>query len=236
MEVLEEIRSVVNSTNFDDIIWGSDLNWDPSRKTQFSKKFNMFKEELGLSSLWENFPVPYTHMHTDNVSKSVLDHFLLSPRLLPMVIDCGIVERGDNLSRHCPIWVKLNLESLPSKKNAQKWIPRRPDWKKASPEDKECFKGMLSEKLYQLSLSACEDEAFFCDDVHCKDTTHSESRDILVTDILTAVIETSFVALPVSGGCWVKEGISGVGVPGWNGEVKRLKGDSLYWVRICKYY
>ena len=86
-----------------------------------------------MKSLWETHPVPYTHVHTDGRSKSVLDHFILSPRLLPLVVDCGNVERGDNRSRHCPIWVSLKLGSLPLRKPSKKWIPKRPAWSKATP-------------------------------------------------------------------------------------------------------
>ena len=34
---LMEVRSIIQNTKYDDIVWGSDLNWDPSRNSQFSK-------------------------------------------------------------------------------------------------------------------------------------------------------------------------------------------------------
>ena len=80
-----EIRSIIRCTDFDDIIWGSDLNWEPA------------------------------------------DHFIRTPRLLSLVKRCGVVERGDNRSRHCPIWVELELGALPVKTKSRKWIPKRPD-------------------------------------------------------------------------------------------------------------
>ena len=96
-EVLAEVRAIFQTEQFDDVIWGSDLNWDPTRRNQFSRSMAAFVQELGLVSLWDSHPVLYTHIHTDGRSKSVLDHFILSPRLLPLVEGCGIVERGDNL-------------------------------------------------------------------------------------------------------------------------------------------
>ena len=84
-EVLMEVRNILNNTEFDDIVWGSDLNWDPSRDFQFSRSLASFVQETGLVSLWESFPVPYTHIHTIGRSRSVLDHFLLTPRLLSLV-------------------------------------------------------------------------------------------------------------------------------------------------------
>ena len=51
-EVLEEVRNILNNIQFDDLVWGSDLNWDPSRNTQFSRTLDAFVRELGLVSLW----------------------------------------------------------------------------------------------------------------------------------------------------------------------------------------
>ena len=89
-EVLEEVRNILSSAQFDDIVWGSDLNWDPSRNTQFSRIIYQFIHEVGLVSLWETYTVPYTHVHTDGHSRSLLDHFLLSPCLLSLVEGCGV--------------------------------------------------------------------------------------------------------------------------------------------------
>ena len=129
---------------------GSDLNWDPSRNSQFSRTMAAFVQEMGLATLWESHPVLYTHIHMDGKSKSVLDHFLLSPRLLPLVDCCGIVERGDNRSRHCPIWLRIKLGSLPIRKTSPKWVPRRVDWSKATEEQKSAYKQQLQSRLVQL--------------------------------------------------------------------------------------
>ena len=111
-----EVETILSCCNYTDVIWAGDLNWDMSRVTYFSRTMATFVEKLGLVSLWSSNPVKYTYMHTDNKTLSVLDHFLLSPRLLQLVEGCGVVERGDNLSGHCPIWVKLRLGTLPAKK------------------------------------------------------------------------------------------------------------------------
>ena len=101
---LQEVKDIISTAQFDDIVWGSDINWDPSRNTKFSRSMATFEQEMGLVSLWEHHPVLYTHTHTDGRSRSILDHFLLSPRFLTLVEEgCGIIERGDNRSRHCPI-------------------------------------------------------------------------------------------------------------------------------------
>ena len=110
------MKTILQTAQYDDVVWGSDLNWDPSRNNKFSRTLANFIQESGLVTLWDKFPVPYTHLHTDYRSSSILDHFLVTPRLLTLVEGCGIIERGDNRSRHCPIWLKLKLGSLPLRK------------------------------------------------------------------------------------------------------------------------
>ena len=84
-ELLLEVEEILSSCSYDDVVWGSDLNWDPSRATYFARNMKMFMDRLGLVSAWTHHPVDYTHVHTDNKSTSVLDHFVLSPRLLPLL-------------------------------------------------------------------------------------------------------------------------------------------------------
>ena len=161
----------------------------------------------------------YTRIHTDGRSKSVLNHFLLSPRLLPLVVGCGIVERGDNRSRHCPIWLKLQLGILPPSKTSSKWVPRRPAWTKASLDEKFAYKQNLHTRLLDIEARAVVGgeasvaECLKCEDPHCKVSHHSETRDSYMLDILSAIIESSHVSLPTYGGCWVGDKRPGVCIP-----------------------
>ena len=236
-ELLEEVRTIFQTVNFDDVVWGSDLNWDPSRNSQFSRTMTAFVQEMGLATLWESHPVPYTHVHTDWKSKSVLDHFLLSPRLLPLVEDCGIVEKGDNRSRHCPIWLRLKLGTLPIRKSSPKWVHRRIDWAKANLEHKAAYKEHLQNRLLQVQAEAdhpAQATCLKCEDLHCTSKEHSEVRDSHVLDMLTAVIEATHATLPTYGGCWIGDKRPGVSIPGWARDVKHYKEDSLYWGDMWK--
>ena len=47
VEVLAEVRNILQTEQFDDVVWGSDLNWDPARNTQFSRSIAAFIQELG---------------------------------------------------------------------------------------------------------------------------------------------------------------------------------------------
>ena len=151
-EVLGEVETILTSVNYNDVLWTGDLNWDTKRDTEFSRIMHGFVQQMGLVTLWSKNQVDFTHIHTDYKSTSTVDHFILSPRLLPLVSDCGVIQRGDNLSRHSPIWVKLNLGSLPLRKEPTGHIPRKPSWPKATMEDTDRYTAALETKLDLLQV------------------------------------------------------------------------------------
>ena len=189
-EVLAEVECIVNQTDFTDIVWGSDLNWDMDRKTYFAARVREFVDRLGLEPVWSHHPVDYTHIHTENKSTATLDHFLISPRLLPLVVSSGALHRGDNFSRHSPIWLSLKLGSLPVKDSTKKtFVPRRPAWSKASQDDIHQFTSDLQDKLMSTHASP----SMQCHDPHCKEQAHSQERDDMMLDILCKIVECSTV-------------------------------------------
>ena len=52
-----------------------------------------FVQKLGLVSLWKHHPIDFTHVHTDDVSTAILDHFLVNERLIPLVEECVALHR-----------------------------------------------------------------------------------------------------------------------------------------------
>ena len=232
-EVLAEVEAILANTTYDDVVWGSDVNWDIRRNTHFSRTMASFVERSGLVSLWSEHPVPYTHVHTDGKSKSTIDHFLLSPRLVPLVAECGVVERGDNLSRHCPIWVKIQLGSLPIRPSASRaWVPRKPCWSKANTEELDNYTSNLECKLHSLKLP----DSVWCADPHCCDESHCQDRDELVLEMLDCIVKTSHASLPTYGGRWVggKKRGQGRPVPKWQEDVEPFRQDSMYWGDVWK--
>ena len=72
----------------------------------------------------------FTPINTDMASTSTIDHFLVNERLL------NLLHLGDNLSRHSPVMLMLNIGKITCKQaqnstKVQKW----PAWYKASHED-----------------------------------------------------------------------------------------------------
>ena len=188
---LTEVDNIITNTVHDDIVWGSDLNWDMARNTQFAQIVSRFMERFSLTSLWSQHGVHHTFeqiCRNGRVSHSTVDHFVLSPRLLPLVLECGVIHRGDNLSVHSPIWVKLRVGALPIKKKAISKSQKKPSWSKASQDQLDAYTAALQESLAVVNTP----DSLMCQDVHCKDKKHTEERDSMMLDILCSIVETSY--------------------------------------------
>ena len=229
IEVLNEVENILDTASFDDVLWAGDLNWDMGRQTGFSHTIRRFMERLGLTSVWEKHPVSYTHIHTDQKSTSTLDHFMVNERLLSVISDSGVLHLGDNLSRHSPIMLKLNLGALPScPKSKPVKNTSRPAWYKASQEDKNLYTEELDRKLSSLGSP----DSLTCSNPLCTNAEHSRERDSFVLDLMSTVIETSHATIPMSGpkhedlsrSCPVWKSI-----PGWPEFVHPYREDAIFW-------
>ena len=216
---------------FDDVLWTGDLNWDMDRQTGFSDTMRRFVDRLGLTSVWERHPVSYTHIHTDLKSTSTLDHFVVNERLLSVIVDSGVLHLGDNLSRHSPIMLKLNLGTLPvCPRTKPASSISRPAWYKASQEDKDLYTQELERRL----LAFATPDSLTCSDPCCSETGHSQERDSFVLDLMSTVIETSHDTIPMSKGKTGHDDPSRncpiwKSIPGWTEHVYPYKEDAAFW-------
>ena len=184
-----------------------------------------FLERIGLSSVWEKFPIDFTHVHTDGHSSSILDNFFMSKKLLDMVSDAGPIHLGDNRSRHSPIMLKIQLEDMPTRNKAQPKIVRvkKPAWYKASHDNKTEYTALLDQKLGDLQPPDCLN----CSDADCQLEEHTRDRDRYVVDVMCAIMESSHQSIPMS-----SSGSSGKKkdqLPGWEENVAPAKEDALFW-------
>ena len=171
-----------------------------------------------------------THTHTDGTSTSVIDHFVVSRRLLQLVDDCGPVHRGDNLSRHCPILLSLRLGELPRRQAAtQPPPPRMPAWGRATEEEVVGYTAALHQRLQAVQ---CPGSLVHCRDPLCTDPSHSQARDSVVLEILLAMVETSYTSgLPLTGRAGQGGRRQQEILPGWSSEVEPLRQRSNYCYR-----
>ena len=139
LELLNKVEHILDSEEYDHVIWNGDLNWDPRRRTGFAMTVSNFLERIGLVSAWTKFPVSHTHVHTDLKSTSILDHFLMDEALLKVVEGAEAADLGDNLSRHSPCILKLRVGELPARPRVQaegkkaSWPGGRPGTRQTRP-------------------------------------------------------------------------------------------------------
>ena len=89
--VLSEVESLIVSNRGCEVLWAADMNWDRSRDNHFTRTVAATLARLNLTTVWEAKPIDYTHTHSDGVSTSTIDHFLVSQQLLQHVVECGPV-------------------------------------------------------------------------------------------------------------------------------------------------
>jgi RNase H-fold protein (predicted Holliday junction resolvase) len=131
LPVLTEVENILDNNSFDDLVLGGDFNYDKRRVTGFVLTITEFLERIELFSVCEKFQINFTHVHTDSRSTSII----VNERLLNQVTDAGPVHLGDNLSRHSPIMMKIQIEGLTASKIQQGVpAPRKPAWYKATPD------------------------------------------------------------------------------------------------------
>ena len=230
LDVLRDLTKIVETTEYTDIVLNGDLNWDPRRNTGFSKAVKSFVAKAGLVPLWEVHPVDFTHIHTDMSATSILDHFLVTERLVPLVDECKALHLGDNMSRHSPILLKLRVGEIPTKKKVASSVPRKPNWQKATGDVVAEYKADLQQKLEASPLP----ESLSCVDPQCGDPAHSQDRDSVMLDILCSVVESSHTVVPLAGGRRTgagqsRSGVTSGSIPGWREQVEPFQEEARFW-------
>ena len=225
LELFGEVEKIMDSEEYDHVLWNGDINWDPRRHSGFARIVSNFVERVGLKSAWEKFPVSHTHVHTDLKSTSILDHFLMDEALLKVVEGAEAADLGDNLSRHSPCILKLRVGELPARPRVQAEgkKARRPAWYKADEAMKEAFKLDCQARLLKLLPPQC----LQCEDSGCQESSHSSDRDGFMLDVMGCMIEASQATIPMSGG---GQGASEEKrMPGWKEEVEPRRQSALLW-------
>ena len=230
LQVLSDIEQLMdnNQNSFDHALICGDWNFDPSRQSGFAEIVREFNVRCGLVSTWESFEVDHTHIHTDYKSTSILDHFMVNEALLPFIADCGPLHLGDNLSRHSPIMLILNVGDIPVKEPVvPPALPKRPAWYKAENHHLNNYKGNLSDKLDQLTVPPSID----CRDPHCQSPDHKQERDCLMLDVLSCICDAAKEEIPLSGGGGQSQGTDAYEkvIPGWREQIAPHKETANFW-------
>ena len=233
--LLADLRSVIQSSECNNVLLAGDLNSHFDRQSRFTNLVDNELADLGLVLLWQNTdnnphhwiqPVDYTYLSVSNnvASCSTIDHFGASHRMYTAVKEAGVIHSGENLSNHSAIYLKIRLGDIELSMDEPR-KERMVSWQRASDDDKDNFKYVMQEKFQNLNLPACAS----CQDLAC--TIHTDEMEEYTMTVLEAVESASKECLPSTGGGGggkVRKEI----VPGWTELVKPYADESKFWKSI----
>ncbi len=146
--ILSDIEDILQNVNCDGIVLGGDLNSDFSHHSGFVNNINMFMNNHDLQSLWNIFNVDYTYRHTDGVSTSTIDHFIVSNSAFNKCCRGCVTHIMDNTSNHSVINLSVEMNSfVPHNVEYEKTVTSKIDWYKASSHDINLYECNINSKL-----------------------------------------------------------------------------------------
>lgn len=220
--MLSDIMDVFLNVHCDAIILGGDLNSDFARNTGFVSQVKAFMHGLNLSSLWNKYPVDFTYLHTDGMSTSTIDHFMVSNNLLGECLSGGVTHDIDNTSNHSIIYMNVDISMSIDTQYASEMniIQAKPAWYKAGTEDIRNFKANVNSLLGNVDLSKA---VFDCDNMLCERTGHQSEIDDYFDSLMQVLIDSG-THIPHT--CAPNKSTR---IPGWNDFVKPYRQDALFW-------
>jgi len=121
-DICSQIEDYVIIHGNEYIVIGGDFNLEFVNGATCCADLNSFMSDKNLRVCDSKFTdnVKYTYCHETRNCSSWIDHFAVSRSLFDKVDDAHIIDTGNNLSDHCPIWMKLtDCETLTSKASVQ---------------------------------------------------------------------------------------------------------------------
>ena len=132
------------------VMIGGDINYEATRTSEHAIIIKTWLLKMDLISVWNNYPIDFTHHHIDFSSVAILDHFFVTSDLLNVVKSAGVYHHAEQFSRHDPIWVTFDFDVLRTR--GKKGVNRRkPGWDKASFEDINNYRTMLGVRLEMMN-------------------------------------------------------------------------------------
>ena len=231
LETLNHIRHVLNTNQFNQVLWAGDINADFFRNTGHVNTIKQFVDEYNFQCSWELFSTDFTNIHEINgiSHTSTIDHFFWSPGLTGNVLDAGVIHHPSNLSDHSPIYCKVNIAEIDSESiTAKIKSAPKPSWKNSSCDEKAEYIDHLRNLLDGVNVPKNVTE---CENVHCKDADHIAQTDHLVAELLECVDKAADQNLHKANPNRRKSAKK-PSIPGWNDLVKPYKDDSFFWHQV----
>lgn len=168
-QTLNGIVWLIQNSDHDNILLSGDFNADFSRSSRFAEIVKEFMNTYQLISSWENYPIDHTFESPGTDSTSVIDHFLHSKTMSTSISEANVIHRGDNISGHSPVYMKLESQYLEKKVRPPRPFVPRQKWKTATDIEKAHHKRDLESRLSQITVPK---SVLSCNDIQCKNLEH----------------------------------------------------------------
>ena len=216
------------------IILGGDFNCQIGNNDSREHLFNEFLEvvELKCLTLDNRFDIPYTFINSLNQT-SVIDHFIVDTDIVDKVHTLNVLEEGDNLSDHCPLILKFELNK--TQVNNSIFHPEKITkkfkicWDKATSLQKEHYKLFLS-NLNDNIVDQFDD--FDCSLVNCRDYSHFNIFHNSLLKLIESIELASFACIPIKH--FNKSKKKTKLMIGWNRYIEEYRNKSIFWHNIWK--
>ena len=78
ISTLSAIKGVMKDNEYDNVVWGGDMNADFLRDTVFTNTVDSFLSEMSLKKSWDKYKIDFTRTfeREERTYVSTLDHFL----------------------------------------------------------------------------------------------------------------------------------------------------------------
>ena len=221
--MLSDISSVCDNVNPHGIIIAGDINCDFNRTTGFVNRVKDYIVQNNLFTLWNNFPVDYTYIHTDKESKSTIDHFIVNVVMADVCTAGGVDHQYSDGIFHSPAYIHLDVGNIPMyEQNNDTFVPKVA-WYKASQNDIDTYKYNFENALKNLNTPTCITD---CTDQCCALIPHKDDISKYYNDVISLMISAG-KHLPRT--CKPEDSTR---VPGWTTHVKPFKEESVFWKRL----
>ena len=190
---LTGVKWGIENSDYDSILWCGDINADFSRNNHFRSIVGTFINKHQLKKTWDVFSIDHTFICPTYTSTSTIDHFKVITNLINCVKTAGVIHRGDNLSGHSPIVLKLQTsEILRIDSPPCHYFPKQ-CWKKANVNDINGFKTCMKNKLDLIKQPS---SIFECTNLNCQSLEHQKDIDQYITDIINCIEQSSQDCIP----------------------------------------
>ncbi len=154
--VLNDIKTICNSVNAQQVIIGGDLNTDLVREYYCTHALNQFveKENLYLCVTDECNTVMHTYYSMSCDSRSPIEHFLISEKCSSALQQYDEIDASDNFSDHFVVEcvMNINVDYVYYNEDNNEILKHRYIWDKASPDQVQLYSMALAEMLHDINI------------------------------------------------------------------------------------